>query len=125
MISVCSYDPRVMETLFYASSQNIEIRIKPMLSFLCTNPTIAATIFYEMFDLLQSLQISVNVQFNMIHFEFSYYDTARLLHIFLYLHQHYQPFEENNTYENGVLYSTTSWIKIPVSIKGNEYPVSK
>jgi hypothetical protein len=125
MFTVCCYDPRVMETLCNLNTVPVQSSIRPMMTLVCFDAISAAASFYEMFDLLQWMNLNVRLEFNMIQIEFPEHGTERLLAILLYLRQNYTAIEEKNSFSDGVLYSTTCWMKIPVSVKWNEHAVSK
>lgn len=125
MFSVCCYDPRVMETLCNLHADPVQSLIKPMMTLVCQDAASAACTFYELFELLHWMNLNVRLEFNMIQIEFPEYGTDRLLHILLYLQQHYTAWDEKNSYMDGILYSTTSWVKVSVPVKWNEHAVSK
>jgi hypothetical protein len=125
MFTVCCYDPRVMETLCNLSTVPIQSSIRPMMTLVCEDAISAASTFYEMFNLLQWMNLNVRMDFNMIQIEFPEHGTERLLAILLYLKQNYLSVEEKNSFNDGVLYSTTCWAKVSVPIKWYEHAVSK
>jgi hypothetical protein len=125
MFTVCCYDPRVMETLCNLSTVPIQSSIRPMMTLVCEDAISAASTFYEMFNLLQWMNLNVRMDFNMIQIEFPEHGTERLLAILLYLKQNYLSVEEKNSFNDGVLYSTTCWAKVSVPIKWHEHAVSK
>lgn len=125
MFSICCYDPRVMETLCNLSTDPYETHVKPMMTLVFTDPPETAAAFYEMFDLLQWMNANVRLECNSIHLDFTEYGTSRLLNILLYIQRNYIVTEEKNSFIDGVLYSTTSWMKIPISIKWNENTITK
>lgn len=125
MYTVCSYDPRVMETLCNLSAGPILSHVRPMMSLVCYDAVSVAASFYELFELLYWMNLNVRLDFNTIQIEFPEHGTERLLTILLYLKQHYTAVDEKNSFSDGVLYSTTCWMKIPVSVKWHEHAVSK
>jgi hypothetical protein len=125
MFTICCYDPRVMETLCNLSADPYESHIKPMMTLVCEDAVAAAAIFYEMFDLLQWMNLNVRIDFNTIHFEFPEFGTTRLLNVLIYLTRHYISVQERNSFIEGVLYSTTSWVKVPVPVKWNEHTIAE
>lgn len=124
MFTVCCYDPRVMETLCNLSADPYESHIKPMMTLVSEDAPSAAALFYEMFDLMQWMNLNVRLEFNTIQIDFGEFGTSRLLNILLYLKQNYTSIHEQNSFIDGVLYSTTCWGKIPVTIKWNQHAVS-
>lgn len=125
MYTVCSYDPRVMETLCNLNTEPLQSHVRPMMTLVCQDAVSAAAVFYEMFHLFQWMQLNVRIELNMIQLEFPDFGTDRLLSILLYLKQNYIAFEEKNSFFEGVLYSTTSWVKVSVPVKWHEHAVSK
>lgn len=125
MFTVCCYDPRVMETLCNLNAGPVQSHVQPMMTLVCEDAASAAATFYEMFDVLQWMQLSVVLDYNTIYIQFPICGTDRLLNILLHLRQRYTVYQETNSYADGVLYSTTSWVKVPVSVKWNEHAVTK
>jgi hypothetical protein len=86
-----------------------------MMTLLCTDQMTTAAVFYEMFHLFQGL--GVQLILNTVQLEFPEDGTDRVLSIILYLHQHYSPLDEKNSFHSGLLYSTTCWVKGTIPVK--------
>jgi hypothetical protein len=125
ILTVCSYDPKTMMTLCNLISDPIQCHVRPMLTIVCTDAASAASVYYELFHIIQWLQVSVNMNWNCLYFEFPDYGTDQLVHILLYIGQYYTVINETNSYSEGILYSTTCWIKVPISVQGSQYTVPK
>jgi hypothetical protein len=121
MLTVCCYDPHVVAS-FCNLGGPVPSHVKPMMTLICDDAAGSAAVFYQLFDLLQF--VNVRIEFNTLQIDFPDQSTERLFTILIHLHRHYKVLGEQNTYNNGVLYSTTCW-EIPVSVKRDQYSITK
>lgn len=125
MFTVYCYDPLVMDSVCLNKPIPPEV-VQPMIHFVCEDAVSAAAVFYELFDLVCTFKWAVQLYGNTIQIQLPVQQgTEQLFWLLQYLIRHYKVLSEENVYENGIVYSTTCWMKIPVSVKGYQYTIPK
>lgn len=126
LVTITCCDPLDLQKHIGIQSYEMSSACKPMLKIICSDIMEACTLFYQIFPLVREMKETLVLSGNVIDVPLDLntpLSTVFTIQSFLYLN--WTPVQEQNQIEQGILYSTIFWRRIPVFVQSNQQPVAK